>query len=88
HQGLTVVPREHFGGRGPVVVPRAPRPDRANFALPRGPGSAPPPPLVARADWNRGNNERRDLLERREVRQRLETGHVTRDGFVQDRGRL
>lgn len=88
HQGLTVVPREHFGGRGPVVVPRAPRPDRANFALPRGPGSAPPPPLVARADWNRGNNERRDLLERREVRQRLETGQVTRDGFVQDRGRL
>jgi hypothetical protein len=85
HHGLTVVPREHFGGRGPVVVPRAPRPDRANFALPRGQGSAPPPPLVARADWNRGNDARRDLLERREVRQRLETGQVTRDGFVQDR---
>lgn len=85
HHGLTVVPREHFGGRGPVVVPRAPRPDRANFALPRGQGSAPPPPLMARADWNRGNDARRDLLERREVRQRLETGQVTRDGFVQDR---
>ena len=88
HHGLTVVPREHFGGRGPVIVPRAPRPDRANFALPRGQGSAPPPPLVARAGWNRGNDARRDLLERREVRQRLETGQVTRDGFVQDRGRL
>ncbi|AWL05429.1 DUF6600 domain-containing protein [Massilia oculi] len=85
HLGLTVVPREHFGGRGPVVVPRAPRPDRPNFALPRGQGSAPPPPLVARADWNRGNDARRELLERREVRQRLETGQVTRDGFVQDR---
>ena len=85
HHGLTVVPREHFGGRGPVVVPRAPRPDRANFALPRGQGSAPPPPLVARANWN---NERRELLERREVRQRLETDRVTRDSFVQDRGRI
>jgi len=85
HHGLTVVPREHFGGRGPVVVPRAPRPDRPNFALPRGQGSAPPPPVVARADWN---NQRRDLLERREVRQRLETDRVSRDSLVQDRGRI
>lgn len=80
HHGLTVVPREHFGGRGPVVVPRAPRPDRAQLAVPRGQGSAPPPPLVTRAGFN---NDRRDLLERREVRQRLETGRVTQDRFEQ-----
>lgn len=80
HHGLTVVPREHFGGRGPVVVPRAPRPDRASLAVPRGPGSAPPPPLVTRAGFN---GDRRELLDRREVRQRLETGRVTQDRFEQ-----
>ena len=80
HHGLTVVPREHFGGRGPVLVPRAPRPDRAQLAVPRGQGSAPPPPLVTRAGFN---NDRRDLIERREVRQRLETGRVTQDRFEQ-----
>ena len=80
HHGLTVVPREHFGGRGPVVVPRAPRPDRASLAVPRGPGSAPPPPLVTRAGFN---GDRRELLDRREVRQRLEAGRVTQDRFEQ-----
>lgn len=91
HRGLTVVPREHFGGRGPVVVPRAPRPDRQQLAVPRGQGSAPPPPLVARAGLredlrNAQRNERRDLLDRRPVR--LDTERVTRDRFEVDRGRV
>lgn len=86
HHGLTVVPREHFGGRGPVIVPRAPRPDRAQLAVPRGQGSAPPPPLVSRAGLrDQQRDERRDLLERRP--QRLETERVTRDRF-EDRGRF
>src|SRR5690606_20294673 len=70
-----------------------PRPDRPQLAVPRGQGSAPPPPLVARAglreDWrNRQRedvrNERRDLLDRRPVR--LDTERVTRDRFEVDRG--
>ena len=83
HHGLTVVPREHFGGRGPVLVPRAPRPDRPQLAVPRGQGSAPPPPLVARAALRDRNDERRDLLDRRPVR--LESGRVTQDRVAQDR---
>jgi len=85
--GLTVVPREQFGNRGPVVVPRAPRPNRAPQVVPRDQGSAPPPPMVARNNWN---DERRDLLERRQsrdqVRQQaiLDTGSVTRDRFEPD----
>ena len=61
HNGLTVVPRDQFGGRGPVIVPRAPRPNRPPQLAPGMPGSAPPPPLVARGGWNR---DRRDLLDR------------------------
>lgn len=85
--GLTVVPRAQFGNRGPVVVPRAPRPDRAPLVAPRDSGSAPPPPLVARGNWN---NERRDLQERQrsreQVRQQavLETANATRDRFEPD----
>ena len=85
HHGLTVVPREHFGGRGPVVVPRAPRPDRPQLALPRGQGSAPPPPLVARAALRERNDARRDALERRPVR--LESERVVQERFEVDRGR-
>jgi len=89
--GLTVVPRAQFGNRGPVVVPRAPRPNRAPQVVPRDQGSAPPPPMVARNNWN---DERRDLLERRQSRDQLreqvrqqailDTGNVTRDRFEPD----
>ncbi|MBD8657476.1 FecR domain-containing protein [Oxalobacteraceae sp. CFBP 13730] len=64
HNGLTVVPRDQFGGRGPVIVPRAPRPNRPEQLMPGTPGSAPPPPLAARPGWNRDQRDRRDLLER------------------------
>jgi len=89
--GLTVVPREQFGQRGPVIVPRAPRPNRAPLVVPRDPGGAPPPPMVARGNWN---DERRDLRERQQsrdqVRQQirqqavLDTASATRDRFEPD----
>jgi len=86
HNGLTVVPREQFGGRGPVIVPRAPRPNRPPQVAPGTPGSAPPPPLVARAGFNR---DRRDLLERadrdRTGRERMQFEQQVRDRGDQDR---
>lgn len=50
--GLTVVPREQFGGLGQVIVPQAPRPSRPPQLGAGTPGSAPPPPLAVRAGWN------------------------------------
>lgn len=80
HHGLTVVPREHFVGRGQVVVPRAPRPDRPPQALPHGQGSAPPPPpLVVRAGLR---GEPRDAW--RNVR-REKTREDQHDGRHEDR---
>jgi len=84
HNGLTVVPRDQFGGRGPVIVPRAPRPNRPEQLVPGTPGSAPPPPLAARPGWNR---DRRDLPERANVgptgvgRPGLERPALERPGF-------
>lgn len=63
--GLTVVPREQFGGRGQVIVPQAPRPSRPprlEAGMAGGaPGNAPPPPLAVRSGWNA---DRRAVLDR------------------------
>jgi hypothetical protein len=92
-RGVTVVPHEHFGKLGQVVVPEAPQAVPAPLLV-AGPASPPPPPLAwrerdARRDDGRDRNRHdgRDRWDRdRFDGDRFDRGRGERDRFDRDHG--
>ena len=62
-RGLTVVPHTHFGQRGPIVVPNAPRATLPGI-LPGTPGAAPPAPPAWRDRAARRDSDRDGIPDR------------------------